>query len=223
MSNDNLPARRRVTKPSYNQRLRALGIQPVSAAPARYRSGRATSRYSHPQSAAHASGSAWKWLGLVVIGLVLSAMGFSARDGDEVRVSIDGHPDAAGLVEAMNSRLNGQVRVTLVESGADADVSFREDIGHPEADAYAITFAGSISVSNDAPPDRVPHILIHELLHVAGVAHEMDESSIMYPYTPKGMDGRIDEQHIRALRRLSGITPPERIPAWISTWGGATP
>lgn len=206
----------RLRKPTYNDRLRRLGIQPMSQQSAQHRSRTPSPRYTAPSTG---GGSFKLWIMLVAVVFVVSAMVFASREGDEVKVQMTGTSNAQAIIEEINGRLGDSgVRLSLVESGADVNVAFKDDIGMAEADAYALTFAGSVSVSNTAPAEAIPHIVLHEVLHVAGVGHENDQNSVMHHYTQTS--GTVKPEHIRALKRLPGITPPERIPAWISTWGG---
>lgn len=198
------------SRPSYHERLRALGIQPMHHQSTR-------PRYTAPPTGSGGSFKLWLLMGLAVF--VGSALAFASREGDNVTVQMTGTANAQAIIEEINGRLGDSgVRLSLVESGADVNVAFKDDIGMAEADAYALTFAGSVSVSNTAPAEAIPHIVLHEILHVAGVGHEDDQNSVMHHYTQTS--GTVKPKHIRALKRLPGITPPERIPAWISTWGG---
>jgi hypothetical protein len=98
-----------------------------------------------------------------------------------------------------------------LESDADISVEFRENIGDPTADAVSHAYRGHIAIANSAPTSALTAILTHELLHCAGESHDEDPTSVMYPKTRSQV--KLQESQIRDLRRLSGITWPERLVA----------
>src|SRR5262249_31445486 len=116
---------------------------------------------------------------------------------------------------------NGQIasvglkfRMVDTESEADVRVEFREDVG--DTDDYAVSYAyrGHVDVSTKAPYQYLGPTVLHEILHCAGSAHEPDDhDSIMFPHAKTTV--RLKAEHIRNLRRLAGITAPERFLAQI--------
>lgn len=73
--------------------------------------------------------------------------------------------------------------------------------GRAECEATSIPLLGEIEIT----PNTSYLALLHELFHCAGVAHEDDRLSIMYHEASYGAV-RVKPEHIKALRRLSGIT-----------------
>jgi hypothetical protein len=100
------------------------------------------------------------------------------------------------------------------ESDSDVSIEFRDDIGDPKSDARAYPYRGHVCIANSAPADSLGVIVLHELLHCAGVAHEPeDPSSIMYLHSQPY--GQLKDWHIRNLKRLAGMTKPERVIAQV--------
>ena len=64
-----------------------------------------------------------------------------------------------------------------------------------------------------AIPTQLPGVLLHEFLHCAGASHSDDKTSVMYRGT--GNYGQITDDQLRDLRRLSGMTPMQRLVAQI--------
>ncbi|HEY7307232.1 MAG TPA: hypothetical protein VH601_24120 [Bryobacteraceae bacterium] len=151
---------------------------------------------------------------IVVLGLTIGA--YASRAGDTIKIFVIGR-DARSLISDFNAHLGDQsLRLEIVESESDADVSvmFQDDIGNPNADAVSHAYRGHIAIANSAPEAALTLILAHELLHCAGAGHEPeDTSSVMYVQTRT--HGQLTESQIRDLRRLSGITWPERIIAQV--------
>jgi hypothetical protein len=156
---------------------------------------------------------------ICAISLILPSLAYAGRTGDEIKIYATGR-DMQSIVEDVNSRIadaNSQiapepltVRVVDKESDADVSITFQEDIGNPGADAVSYTYRGHIYIANSAPADALSFILLHELSHCAGVDHEPDDpTSIMFTHTHK--HGQLKEWHIRNLRRLAGVTGPERV------------
>jgi hypothetical protein len=144
--------------------------------------------------------------------LIIPPLGYAGRAGDEIKIYATGR-DIQPIIEDVNSQIAHKsltLRIVDEESDADVDVTFQEDIGNSDADAVSYTYRGHIYIANSAPTDSLNFILLHELLHCAGVNHEPnDPTSIMFTHTRA--HGRLKEEHIRYLRRLAGLTFPERI------------
>jgi hypothetical protein len=155
----------------------------------------------------------------VTVVLILTIGAYASREGDTIKIHVTGR-DPQPLINDFNSQFGDQsLRLEMVESESDADVSvsFQDDIGDPGADAVSYAYRGHIDIANSAPNAALTKILVHELLHCAGVNHEPeDPSSVMYTHT--NSQGRVKGSHIRNLRRLSGITTPERIIAQVRSY-----
>lgn len=143
--------------------------------------------------------------------LLFTIYAYETRRGNEVKVYSNGQ-NIQPLIDQINFQLAPESLSLMVvdqESDSDVSVEFRDDIGDSNSDAKAYPFQGHVYIANSAPPDSLCGIFLHELLHCAGVAHEPeDPSSIMYLYSQP--HGQLKEGHIRNLRRLSGMTKPER-------------
>lgn len=151
--------------------------------------------------------------------LILTIGAYASREGDTINIHVSGR-DPRSLIRDFNSQFADQsLRLELVESESDADVSvsFQDRIGNPDADAVSYCYRGHIDIANSAPDEALPNILVHELLHCSGAGHEPeDPSSVMYTHT--NSQGQVKESHIRDLRRLPGITAPERIIAQVRSF-----
>lgn len=143
--------------------------------------------------------------------LVFAFLAYMGRSGDEIKIYVPGR-DVQAVVDQMNSMVPQEsITFRLVQDEEEADVSirFQDDIGVSNADAVAFTHRGQIYIANTAPSDSLPSTFLHEILHCAGVKHEENPSSVMYLYTQN--HGELNLQQLRDLKRLSGITPPERL------------
>jgi len=149
---------------------------------------------------------------LCVAILVISILGYVGRQGDAIKIYSTGR-DIQSVVENLNYAVASDsisFKVVDTESDADVSVAFLNDIGNPRADAVSYAYRGQIDIANSAPDDSLGVILLHEILHCAGVGHEPDNpSSIMYVHTHK--HGQLNPEQIRDLKRLSGIKAPERL------------
>ncbi len=151
-----------------------------------------------------------------VIALIVVISGYLSRKGEEVSIYSTGR-DIRSVVDDLNYAVASEsLRFRIVDRESDADVSvaFLNDIGNPQADAVSYAYRGKIDIANSAPQDSLGVILLHEILHCAGVGHDKDNpSSIMYIHTQNY--GQLNEWQVRDLKRLSGITGPERAIAQI--------
>jgi hypothetical protein len=151
--------------------------------------------------------------------LILTIGAYASREGDTIKIHVSGR-DPMSLISDFNSQFADQsLRLELVESESDADVSvsFQDRIGNPNADAVSYGYRGHIDIANSAPDAALIKVLVHELLHCAGAGHESeDPASVMYTHT--NSQGQVKDSHIRDLRRLSGITTPERIIAQVRSF-----
>lgn len=149
--------------------------------------------------------------GIVVILSIWIVLAYWERSGDEIKIFAFGR-DVQAVIDQMNYMVpQKSITFRLVQNEDDADVSirFQDDIGISNVDAVAFTHRGQIYIANTAPTDSLPSTFLHEILHCAGVKHEEDPSSVMYVYTHN--HGELNSQQLRDLKRLSGITPPERL------------
>jgi len=151
---------------------------------------------------------------ICAVSLIIPSLAYAGRTGDEIKIYATGR-DIQSIVEDVNSQIAPKsltLRIVDEESDADVDVTFQDDIGNPVADAVSYTYRGHIYIANSAPSDALSFILLHELLHCAGVDHEPnDPTSIMFTHTRT--HGQLKEWHLRNLRRLAGVTAPERFVA----------
>jgi hypothetical protein len=107
------------------------------------------------------------------------------------------------------------LRLELVDKPelADVRVSFVEvPSQNPEREGAAWPWLGRIEIV----PNASYLTLLHEILHCAGVAHEDDQLSVMYRHASFGACV-IKPAHIRALRKLPGITRFGRLIAQIQS------
>lgn len=151
-----------------------------------------------------------------ILGLILMAASYGTRDGNEVKLYVKGQ-DIRPVVTYLNGLLRPAaltLRIVDVESDADVSVEFRDNIGAPDAVGTANAALGQIYLLNSIPGDHIYTVLLHELLHCAGLGHEPDDqSSVLYTHSRR--QGQLKKRHQRELRRLAGITAPERIIAHV--------
>ena len=147
------------------------------------------------------------------LGLIIIAV-YTVRAGDEIKIYATGR-NIGPVVEHLNSLVAAQslkFRIVEEESDADISVNFQDDIGDSSALGISYPLIGRIYVANSVPADQVYVVLIHEFLHCAGVSHEPeDPTSVMYTHSQR--QGQLKKWHARYLKRLVGITTPERIVA----------
>lgn len=150
------------------------------------------------------------------ISLVIVVMAYAGRTGDEIKIYSTGR-NIRPVVEHINFLVASEsltFRIVDAESDADVSIKFQDDIGDSNADGVSYAYRGQIYIANSVPDDHVHVVLIHEILHCAGVGHEPeDPSSVMYTHSQR--QGQLKKWHLRYLRRLAGITVPERIVAQI--------
>jgi hypothetical protein len=124
------------------------------------------------------------FIGATIV-LILTIGAYASREGDTINIHVSGR-DPRSLISNFNSQFADQsLRLKLVESESDADVSvsFQDRIGNPNADAVSYCYRGHIDIVNSAPDEALPKILVHELLHCAGAGHESeDPASVMYTH-----------------------------------------
>jgi hypothetical protein len=124
------------------------------------------------------------------------------------------------LISHINHRLASDgLRLELVPTPEIADVRvsivkvpgghLKYD-GRPECEGTCLPWLGRIQIA----PNASAMTLLHEILHCAGIAHEDDPLSVMYP-TSSYAAFRIKPEHIKALRKLPGITTFGRLIAQI--------
>lgn len=151
-------------------------------------------------------------LSCIVVGWLLDVTGSSAPKGNEIKLYAVGR-DIRSTVKLFNLQLAGEsllFRIVEVESEADISIRFQDDVGHPGAAGASYAYSGRVYIANSLPSEEVDVTLMHEILHCAGVDHEPeDATSVMYTHSMR--QGRLKNEHVRALRRLPGITYPERI------------
>lgn len=149
-------------------------------------------------------------LPIIIIGV------YAGRTGDVIKIYLIGR-DIRPIVNHLNVLVASEsLKFQIVDEESDADVSirFQDDIGDPNAVGISYALFGQIYILNSLPTDQVYVVLIHEILHCAGVGHEpKDPSSVMYTHSQR--QGKLKKWHMRYLRRLAGITFPERIVAQI--------
>lgn len=147
---------------------------------------------------------------------IFTLLAYWGRSGNEIKIYAADR-DLRTVIDQMNYMVPQEsitFRLVQNEDEADARIRFQDDLGAPNAAAVSFAYSGQIYISNFAPVDSLHKILFHEILHCAGVGHESeDEASIMYAYLQRA--DHIQTQHLRNLRRLSGITAPERLVAQI--------
>jgi hypothetical protein len=148
---------------------------------------------------------------------------FAMRNGNTIRVHCAGCDISAQLGHLNSLLAPANVRLEASEAGA-ADVTISlvsadqmPKPGTPNAVAAgaANPLTGHIDIDSYYANSQYGYVVIlHEIIHCAGVGHEPeDPSSLMH--TEAHVFGELKQHHIRALRRLSGITPPERVAALI--------
>lgn len=154
---------------------------------------------------------------ICVIALICIVVSYQNNTGQEIKIYSTGR-DIRSEVGVMNSwvadRSADSLKFTIVdrESEADVNVSFRNDIGNPNAASISYAYRGHVDVDSSTPAEQLPNLLVHELLHCAGTGHDReDPSSVMYTFTQT--QGHLNEEHIRNLKRLSGMTPAQRLVA----------
>jgi hypothetical protein len=143
-------------------------------------------------------------------------MAYASRPGDEIKVYSTGR-NIRPVIDHLNSLVASEslrIRIVDVESDSDVSIKFEDDLGYSNAVGLAYPFCGKIYITNLVPPDQIYVVLMHEILHCAGVGHEPeDPSSIMYTHSQR--QGQLKKWHTQYLRRLAGITIPGRIVAQI--------
>ena len=115
-------------------------------------------------------------------------------------------PEHAELVPYLNAVLRGQLRFREPNHGETSDVTVSIGWTPPFIGGLAIRYGDTIQIDSSAS-QNIGGIVIHEMLHSAGFAHEDDPSSVMYFQAPELYDGRarqIFPRHVEALRRLGG-------------------
>jgi hypothetical protein len=147
---------------------------------------------------------------------IIVVVAYAGRAGDEIKFYITGR-NIRPVIEHLNFLVASEslkFRIVDVESDADVSIKFQDDIGDPNAVGVSYALFGQIYIVNSLPADQVYVVLIHEILHCAGVGHESeDPSSVMYTHSQR--QGQLKKWHMRYLRRLAGITFPERFVAQI--------
>lgn len=148
--------------------------------------------------------------------LMITLLAYLNRSGNQIAVHFQGR-EIQPIIEKINSKFAADaINFLAVDNEAQADVSitFQDDIGIPNADAISYTFCGKIFIANSAPEDCLVNIIIHEILHCAGIGHETDDpSSVMYLYSQP--NGQVSLWQKREIKRLAGISGPERLIAQI--------
>lgn len=164
------------------------------------------------------------FVALVVAGIFcLSGIVFASRSGDTIRVHCDGC-NLSTQLNHLNSLLEpANVRLVDADQGsADVTVSVIPDSQMPAArPGYAVAGAanpltGHIDLASSTVDAEYGYVaILHEILHCAGIGHEPNDStSLMHNHAHTY--GQLYPRHIKGLRRLSGITPIERLAAAVS-------
>lgn len=160
-----------------------------------------------------------KLLLIVIAGLILFAAAhvFSTPKTDgPIRIYATGG-DIRPKVAILNYRLAAaglEFAAADTAEEADIQVTFVEAIaGKSRAVGTSHPFSGYIEIVRGA--DAEGAILLHEMLHCAGLGHEDDPSSVMHADTRKWQQVR--PEHIEALRRLPGMTGFGRFVAQIKS------
>lgn len=121
------------------------------------------------------------------------------------------------IIAELNTQLSQfdnavKIETADTESAADVSVSTVERFPERDALAKAYTFQGRIKMCEDAVNSyEAPMILLHELLHCAGVAHNETPHSVMNAKSTAF--AQVSDEQIEQLRKLAGITFAGRIAA----------
>lgn|SRR5262245_23268085 len=158
---------------------------------------------------------------LLIIAIALcifTALASANSSGSEIKV-YSADREIHQIVELANERLT-EVGITLlfVDAIEDADVtvSIVDKLSDPTAAAISHAYSGEIQILRDVQ-GMTADVLLHELLHCAGLDHEDDPKSMMYGKTGLGRQ-ELKPHHIAALRKLSGITAVGRWVAQVRSW-----
>lgn len=153
----------------------------------------------------------------LLIGLSVGLYRFN--EGDTIRV----HCNNCNIDPHLNhlSELLASANIKLISAdklAADVDISIVPTDQMPGADVAgsASPLTGHIDLNQNYINTQESYVIVlHEILHCAGVGHEPDDpSSLMH--THAHTFGQMRERHIKSLRRLSGITKIGRIGALLA-------
>jgi hypothetical protein len=125
-------------------------------------------------------------------------------ESSEIHSVIDG---SNSLLASAGSNLT--MAYTDRSFGSDFEVQFVDSL--PGRDAECEIERGLIRMRRGAPHQS--KVLLHELCHGAGLAHEEIWGSVMWP--GNYADQQLLSHHLNALERLPGITPPGHVLAGV--------
>jgi hypothetical protein len=140
----------------------------------------------------------WAYAIAIVVGLALNSFFSSPAPDGSIRIYAT-DPAAVSMIEAANGRLSGTgITLRAVDAWWSSDAAVR--VGGSSGGALPIFGTAHIEAGlgdNGAG-------LLHELIHTAGYNHDKDPNSLMYQELSSVAELR--PEHIKALRRLPGIT-----------------
>lgn len=119
--------------------------------------------------------------------------------------------DMSDILAFENQWLAGSdVRFVQANSDCDVWVSFGKMPVH-NANGVAYAISGKIILARNSPTINTD--FMHEALHLAGVPHENDRTSVMWLYS--GGPSLLHQHHVEALKGLAGISVAGRVGAQI--------
>lgn len=149
----------------------------------------------------------------------LSGLVYAGRNGSTVRVYCEDCNITPQLDHLSTLLASKGIEFKSVSTPAQSDVAVRiVPTGSLGEDIAGVTspWSGNIELDDAVVRSDFSYLVIlHEILHAAGCPHESrDEESIMQPGHAQP-NAQLRAHHVRALRRLDGITMPERIVATV--------
>lgn len=141
------------------------------------------------------------------------------KGGDTISVYATGN-GAEWNVRRLDNWLSAQpnaprVRLTNDPSSADVTLRFTANIDAPDAAAVSYVYRGHMDVDERTPYEQLPNVLAHEFMHLSGASHSDEGTDVMRRYT-SDQPVSLTAQQIADLRRLSGMTPMQRLRAQIA-------